>query len=153
MTKWTSWTSLVVLGMAAAFAGPGLADAADPDLRQAIAAYLGEGPMESLRVQPAALEDDPREDFYFVLDVRTPSDFAAGHIQGAVNVPYTELLAHLDRLPADLDQAILTYCEHATRSTQALMALRLLGYRNVWYLNGGLDRWRQEGRPLGTAGQ
>ncbi len=131
----------------------GTAGAAEPSLQEALRGYLAEGPIEALRVQPGVLADDPREDFYFVLDVRTPSEFAAGHIEGAVNVPYTDLLVHLDRLPADTAQAILIYCEHATRSTQALMALRLLGYRNVWYLNGGLDRWRGESRPIIAAGQ
>lgn len=129
-------------------AGLGIAQAAESGLRETLEAYLAEGPIEALRAPTGALADDPTEDFYFVLDVRTPEEFAAGHIQGAVNVPYTELLAHPDRLPADPGEAILIYCEHATRSTQALMALRLLGYRNVWYLMGGLQQWRQDGRPI-----
>lgn len=131
----------------------GTAGAAEPGLHEALRGYLAEGPIEALRVQPGVLADDPREDLYFVLDVRTPEEFAAGHIEGAVNVPYTDLLAHLDRLPSDTSEAILIYCEHATRSNQALMALRLLGYRNVGYLNGGLERWSRQGRPIITAGQ
>lgn len=117
-------------------------------VRQALAAYLAAEPMENLRVQPDALQDDPREDFYFVLDVRKPDEFAAGHITGAVNVPYQALTSHLDGLPEGRDEPILIYCDSAQRSTQALMALRLLGYSNVWYLNGGLHRWQREGRPI-----
>ena len=122
--------------------------AANENLREALGRYLATEPIENLRIQPDALQDDPREDFYFVVDVRTPHEFEAGHIRGAVNVPYYELPAHLDRLPADRGEAILVYCESAQRSTHALMALRLLGYDNVWYLNGGITRWQREGRPV-----
>jgi len=113
-----------------------------------IAAYLAEQPIENLRIQPGALADDPREDFYFVIDVRDPDEFAGGHLPGAVNLPYQGLFDDPARLPADRNEAILLYCDHSMRSTQALMALRLAGYGNVWYLRGGLPRWVQEGRPL-----
>jgi rhodanese-related sulfurtransferase len=124
---------------------------ANDGVREAIGAYLAAQPIESLRVQPGPLQDDPREDFYFVVDVRTPAEFEAGHIRGAVNVPYHMLTAQLDALPARSDEALLLYCETATRGTQALMALKLLGHRNVWYLHGGLHRWQQEGRRVETA--
>jgi rhodanese-related sulfurtransferase len=127
------------------------ARAAGNNFKTAIENYLTAEPIENLRIQPDALQDDPREDFYFVVDVRTPHEFEAGHIRGAVNLPYYQVPAHLDRLPADRGEPILLYCEAAQRSTQALMALRLLGYSNVWYLNGGITRWQREGRPIVTS--
>lgn len=97
--------------------------------RAAIGAYLAESPVESFRVQPDAVSDDPRDDLYVVLDVRSRDEFANGRIAGAINVPYQEVVGHLDALPAGPDDPVLIYCETMTRSTQALMALRLLGYR------------------------
>ncbi|NCA69450.1 MAG: rhodanese-like domain-containing protein [Sphingobacteriia bacterium] len=120
----------------------------DPALIESIGAILAEQPVETLRIQPAALQDDPREDFYFVIDVRPRDEFKTGFIPGAVNLPYHELTSLLERLPEGRDEAILLYCDTALRSMQALLALRLMGYRDVWYLTGGLNRWREEGRPL-----
>jgi rhodanese-related sulfurtransferase len=119
--------------------------------RAAIGAYLAASPIESARIQPDALADDPRDDLYVVLDVRSRDEFAKGHIAGAINVPYQELVGHLDSLPARPDDVVLVYCETTTRSTQAMMALRLLGYRNVSYLAGGVIRWQKDGRPVQTA--
>lgn len=117
-------------------------------LKDALASYLAEQPIENLRIQPDALQDDPTEDFYFVLDVRASDEASGGLIGGALHIPYYDLIAHLDKLPAQRDEAILVYCDSGSRSTQALMALRLVGYSNVWYLNGGVNRWKAEGRPL-----
>lgn len=119
--------------------------------KETIGRYLATEPIENLRIQPNALRDDPREDFYFTVDVRTPQEFKDGHIRGAINLPYYELTSHLDRLPSDRGEPILVYCEAAQRSTHALMALRLLGFDNVWYLNGGTTRWQREGRPLSSS--
>jgi len=106
--------------------------AAEADIKESLGRYLAMEPIENLRLQPDALQNDPREDFYFVVDVRTPHEYEAGHIRGAINLPYSQVPAHLDRLPADRGGPILIYCEAAQRSTQTLMALRLLGYGNVW---------------------
>lgn len=128
----------------------GTACGADPALASAIAGYLGAEPIENQRIQPDALSDDPREDFYFVLDVRSEEQFAHGHITGAVNIPYSRLVTRLGELPRDPSTPILVYCDTVQRSTQALMALHLLGYPSAYYLMGGLKRWEQEGRHLDT---
>ncbi|MGF1643677.1 MAG: rhodanese-like domain-containing protein [Thiotrichales bacterium] len=122
--------------------------AADSGLKEAINGYLAEQPIENLRIQPNALQDDPRDDFYFVFDVRPSDELSTGLIKGAVHAPYYELIGNLDKLPASKDDAILVYCDTGPRSTQVVMALRLLGYSNVWYLNGGVTRWQAESRPL-----
>ncbi|MGF1547844.1 MAG: rhodanese-like domain-containing protein [Thiotrichales bacterium] len=124
--------------------------AAETSLKDALDTYLAEQPIENLRIQPDALQDDPRDDFYFVFDVRPSDEMDGKVIKGAVHVPYYALIANLDKLPATQSDAILVYCDTGPRSTQVMMALRLLGYTNVWYLNGGINRWQTEGRPLVT---
>lgn len=140
---------LPALTLALLLAG-GTAVGADQSLATAIGGYLGAEPIENLRIQPGALSDDPRDDFYFVLDVRGEDQFVHGHIAGAVNIPYSRLVERLGELPGDPSTPILVYCENAQRSTQALMALSLLGYPSAYYLMGGLKRWQEEGRRLET---
>jgi rhodanese-related sulfurtransferase len=81
----------------------------------------------------------------FVVDVRTPADYSAGHIPTAVNVPILTLLDNLDKLPAK-DQPIVVYCGIGHNGAIAMMSLSLLGYTNVKSLGGGYTFWT-EARP------
>lgn len=70
----------------------------------------------------------------FILDVRDRSEFADGHIDGAVNIPLNELRARVNELPRD--RQILTYCFVGQRSYYAVRMLSQLGFR-VKNLSGG----------------
>ena len=63
----------------------------------------------------------------FLLDVRTPAEFAAGHIPGAVNVPVDELRNRLGELPRDRDSA--AYCQVGQRGYLATRVLLQAGFR------------------------
>lgn len=71
---------------------------------------------------------DSGKDPYFVLDVRKPEDFKKGHIPGASNVFWKDLLEmdNLEKLPKDKPILVVCYVGHT--ATQAMVALRLLGY-------------------------
>lgn len=77
----------------------------------------------------------------FLLDVREHSEFAAGHIQGAVNIPLPQLRARLGELPDDRE--IWTYCAAGQRSYYALRILRQHGYSCVRNLSGGFTTYKQ----------
>ncbi len=127
--------------------------AAQPDTLPAIAGYLADGPIENLLLQPEALPDDPSDEFFLVFDVRTDKEVAnGGMLPSAQHVPYTDIAPILETLAGDHHQPALVYCHTMLRSTQVVMALRLLGYDNVWYLAGGIERWRAAGKPLDGAG-
>ena len=83
------------------------------------------------------------ESGYILLDVRTPEEFAAGHIPGAINIP-NEVIGSdpIPELP-DLDQLILVYCRSGNRSKQASEKLVALGYGNVAEF-GGINDWPGE---------
>ena len=66
---------------------------------------------------------------YFVVDVRTPQEFDAGHIPGAVNVPVDELRSRLGELPRDLE--IAAYCQVGQRGYLATRILRQAGFQAV----------------------
>ncbi|MDZ7754552.1 MAG: rhodanese-like domain-containing protein [Gammaproteobacteria bacterium] len=138
------------LGLLLALLLPWSAAAAPRDgLDNAIVTYLAAGPIENFLLQPEALPDDPGDEFYLVFDVRSPAEVEEGGLlPGAVHVPYTDIDPLLDALAGDHSQPVLVYCQTMLRSTQVVMALRLLGYENAWYLAGGIDRWRAAGKPL-----
>lgn len=77
----------------------------------------------------------------FLLDVRSPGEFAEGHLAGAVNVPVNELEATLASLPVDRNREIVVYCRSGMRSSRARAILLKAGYSKVEDL-GGMSNWR-----------
>ncbi len=75
-----------------------------------------------------------------LLDVRTPEEFAEGHIEGAQLLPYDEIAARTDELPADKDTTIVVYCRSGRRSAIAAEELADMGYTAVYDL-GGIQSW------------
>ena len=73
-----------------------------------------------------------------LVDVRTPAEYAAGHIEGAVNIPVHELAERIGEIPAD--EPVVVYCASGNRSATAAEVLRDKGYAEVEDL-GGMSRW------------
>lgn len=76
-------------------------------------------------------------------DVRTPAEFAAGHIQGSLNVPNETIGSSAPSALPDLDATILVYCRSGARSAQAAKKLLAIGYTNVLDF-GGIINWPYE---------
>jgi len=84
----------------------------------------------------------------FMLDVRTTEEVEAnGHIEGAVNVPLSELALNLNVLPTG-DSPIVTYCGSGWRATIAMTALQGMGFTNVRALKTSFDDWVAAGNPV-----
>ncbi len=64
-----------------------------------------------------------------VIDVREPSEYAAGRIDGAINIPLRALVQNLDQVPKD--KPVMLYCSSGYRTGMGVMTLQLLGYGNV----------------------
>ena len=75
---------------------------------------------------------------HFVLDVRRASEFAAGHIPGAMNIVHTRLLSRLDELPTD--RKVLVNCRSGQRSARACALLQKNGF-DATNLAGGMIAW------------
>ena len=102
--------------------------------------------MREEAIAPAVLLDRIRRgEAPAVLDVRSPGEFVAGHVPGAVNVPFTSVLAGSGNVPAQKSQAIVVYCGHGPRAWLAGEALRWRGYAYVTYLRGHMAAWRRAG--------
>jgi rhodanese-related sulfurtransferase len=87
---------------------------------------------------------NPLPDGLAVVDVREPEEWEAGHIDGAVHIPLSELLARLGDLP---DAQTLVVCKVGGRSAQAVAYLAQQGY-DVVNLDGGMLDWHGAGRPM-----
>lgn len=83
------------------------------------------------------------EEGYVILDVREQDEYDAGHISGAILIPYTQIEAKANEMLTDKDQLILVYCRSGRRSKLAAEALVELGYTNIKEFGGILD-WPYE---------
>lgn len=83
-----------------------------------------------------------------ILDVRTPEEFAAGHVPGAINIPYTELEERYSELELEGSDELVVYCQSGRRAAIAEAALSELGFTNVRDLDGHIAAWKQAQRPL-----
>jgi len=83
-----------------------------------------------------------------VLDVRDTSDYNAGHIIDARNIPVKEVGERADSLKKFKEKPVVICCESGTASATAAKTLKSLGFSKVATLKGGLRGWRQENLPL-----
>ena len=84
-----------------------------------------------------------------LLDVRTPAEFAEGHIPGALNLDYRSpsFAGELEKL--DKSKTYIVYCRAGNRSANARAVMERMGFINVYNLFGGFLEWEKEGQPSG----
>ena len=83
-----------------------------------------------------------------VLDVRTPEEFASGHLSTARHVPLDKLTETAETLKRYKDRPVVVYCQSGMRSGTVIRQLTALGFAKVFNLRGGLAAWRAENLPL-----
>lgn len=83
-----------------------------------------------------------------ILDVRTPEEFAAGHLPGALNLPYDELAQRLSEIPAARTDEIVVHCQSGRRAGMAEAILVEAGYSKLRDLEGHFQAWQQGGYPV-----
>ena len=121
------------LVMAAAFTSAAVAHAADiPKIDQASL-------LKRIEKKDASL---------VILDVRTPEEFAAGHVPGAINIPYTHLPSRISEVADAADKDIVVYCEVGVRAEQGAERLRENGFTKLLHLDGDMQAWQAQKRPL-----
>lgn len=113
--------------------------------------------LRSKRLVPlATFKDMATKDNTLILDARSPAAFKAGHIAGAVNLPFSDFTAEAlaDVIGKDTNRPILIYCNNNFTNNKAPVATKALplalniptfvnlvgyGYRNVWELGEAVD--------------
>jgi rhodanese-related sulfurtransferase len=94
------------------------------------------------------IQDNGKNKNFLLVDVRTPEEFKADHLKGAVNIDYyapdfKDFLKKLDK-----SKKTLIYCRSGNRSAKSLPIFRELGFKEVYNMAGGVIEWTANGYPL-----
>jgi len=102
------------------------------------------------QVAPQVFADYAAKPGVVILDVRTPAEFASGHLPGAVNldVQGADFPAGLAKLDASASYAV--YCHSGNRSSIALEQMAAKGFAHTTGLAGGITAWAQANGPIVT---
>ncbi len=92
-----------------------------------------------------------QDETVIVLDVRTPEEYAMGHIEGALNIgiaeaDFSERVSKLDR-----DKTYIVHCSANVengRTAKSLKIMSSLGFNELMNMEGGIAAWEQNGHPL-----
>ena len=83
-----------------------------------------------------------------VIDVCEPSEYAAGHVKGARNVPLAQLEQQLPGMVKNKATPVILVCASGMRSSRAVSVARKLGYEHAHSLAGGMGAWREAALPI-----
>jgi len=91
----------------------------------------------------ALINENIDNEHFIILDVRTPSEYNAGHIDGATNVNYnaSDFVEKLNKL--DKTDIYLLYCASGNRSSRALKKMKELGFTKIHHLKKGYSGWKR----------
>ena len=78
-----------------------------------------------------------------LIDVRSAADFASGHVEGAVNVAFADLLSHVEGLTTDYE-SIVIICYTGQSAAYGASMLRMLGHDNVYSMKFGMSSWNSD---------
>lgn len=82
-----------------------------------------------------------------VVDVRTPEEFAAGHLRDAKNIPRKELPQRAGEIDKNKTKSVIVVCRSGTEAARAAAQLNKAGFTDVYCLDGGIDAWQANGLP------
>lgn len=83
-----------------------------------------------------------------ILDVRTPGEFASGHIKGAINIDFKAATFADDLQKLDPSTTYLVHCRSGGRSTSSLDTFKKLNFKHILHLDGGMMDWGREQLPV-----
>ncbi len=140
---------LPVLAIAVVFGGGLTGCSNDPTAtaaRQVASAHAGQ--IAAGRVNAAEFATVIAQPGVQILDIRTPQEFAEGHIQGALNLPLqqSDFAERVSQLDPNAGYAV--YCRSSSRSKAAVAEMNSVGLTNVYELAGGTIAWTADGRSL-----
>ena len=140
------WLSALLLAFGLAACSPDELTSANPQALSAVVASADPslasgliGPQDYVSRYVKAQAD------HLLIDVRTPQEFASGHIDGAINIPLDQIGRRLSEIPKD--RQVVLYCRSGNRSNQAAGLLKSAGYNNILDL-GGVIAWQSAGYNL-----
>ena len=85
---------------------------------------------------------------FVLVDVREESEYAAGHLPGAVHMSKGVIERDVEKEVPDPATPLVLYCGGGFRSALAADNLQKMGYQNVFSMDGGMRGWREKGYPV-----
>src|SRR5690606_15618005 len=90
------------------------------------------------------------QDGAVLLDVREPDEYEQGAVPGSIHIPRGHLESQIENRVPERDKPIVVMCAGGTRSAFAAKTLGELGYEDVVSMDGGFNKWKDEGRKWST---
>ena len=110
----------------------------------------GNGGGSVTNLNSAGFADVIKDESVILVDVRTPLEFASGHIQGATNIDWESGHFESDIKALDMTKKYAVYCRSGNRSNQAVSLMSADGFRTVYNLKRGILDWTLNGLPTVT---
>ena len=82
-----------------------------------------------------------------IIDVRSSREYQAGHVPGAIHIPFWSALFRVNEISAPKDEPVVVYCAHGPRAGFGKFALLREGFTQVLYLDGHMSGWYKAGLP------
>lgn len=102
----------------------------------------------SVQKAHAIIKKSTHDSDFVILDIRTPGEFKAGHLQNSILIDYyaATFVQQLEKL--DKYRTYLVYCRSGNRSGKALPLFRKMAFKKVYEMGRGINGWRAAGLPV-----
>ena len=100
------------------------------------------------KITPQDLVSLTNQDAAKLIDLRSPSEFADGHITGSINIPYADIEDRLHEIKLQEGKSLVLICDSGSQSANAGEVLNKSGYQNTVILSGGIGAWKLDNLPL-----
>jgi rhodanese-related sulfurtransferase len=100
------------------------------------------------KVDPVEFSEVVAEPGVIILDVRTPEEFNAGHIENAININVADSNFSSEVSKLDKNATVAVYCRSANRSAVATKEMAELGFTDMYDMQGGIIDWEAAGGPV-----
>ena len=100
------------------------------------------------KITPQELVSLTNQDAAKLIDLRSPNEFADGHITGSINIPYADIEDRLHEIKLQEGKSLVLICDSGSQSANAGEVLNKSGYQNTVILSGGIGAWKLDNLPL-----
>ncbi|OGY24433.1 MAG: hypothetical protein A2172_01940 [Candidatus Woykebacteria bacterium RBG_13_40_15] len=91
------------------------------------------------------IQDNKENDDFVILDLRTPDEYAGGHIEDATNLDYYSDTFRDELENLEKSKTYLIHCQSGRRSTVVLETMKNLGFKKVYNMTSGIAGWQADG--------
>ena len=130
--------------------GSAACSASSPEVSVTAGAAAAQAPAPGAELDATEFAAALRRPGTTIIDVRTPQEFAEGHLPGAVNIDVSspDFTAQVSGLDPSAPYAV--YCRSGNRSAAALAEMGSLGFTGAYHLGGGIGAWQDAGGEVVT---